>query len=112
LLRPEKAVVHSFVGNLEELKQYLSFGFHIGFNGIIFKSLEGINFNEIIENIPLDRILVETDCPYLSPPNTGMERNEPIFVKHVIKKISEIKKIDNYKLSEFVTENAKKFFKI
>ena len=112
LLRPNNAVMHSFVGNLEELKQYLDFGFHIGFNGIIFKSLEGINFDEIIKNTPLDRILLETDCPYLSPPESGMKRNEPILVKHVLKKISEIKKIDMHELSQIIAENSKKLFKI
>ena len=111
-LRPKNAVMHSFVGNLEELKQYLDFGFHIGFNGIIFKSLEGINFNEIIKNIPLDKILLETDCPYLSPPESGMKRNEPIFVKHTLKKIAKVKKIDVHKLSKIIVENTKKLFKI
>ncbi len=111
-LRPENAVMHSFVGNLEELKQYLDFGFHIGFNGIIFKSLEGINFNEIIKNTPLDKILLETDCPYLSPPESGMKRNEPILVKHILREIAKIKKIETHKLSKIIVENSKKLFKI
>ena len=111
-LRPKNAVMHSFVGGLKELKQYLDFGFHIGFNGIIFKRLEGINFDEIIKNTPLDRILLETDCPYLVPPESGMKRNEPILVKHVLKKVSEIKKIDMHELSQIIAENSKKLFKI
>ena len=112
LLRPSSAVMHSFVGSLEELKQYLDFGFHIGFNGIIFKSLEGINFNEIIKNTPLNRILLETDCPYLSPPESGMKRNEPILIKHALKKISEVKEVDMHELSQAIAENTKKLFKI
>ena len=112
LLKPNNAVMHSFVGNLKELKQYLDFGFYIGFNGIIFKKLEGINFNEIVENTPLDRILLETDCPYLSPPESGIGRNEPIFVKHILKKIVDIKKSNIAELSKITTENAKKLFKI
>jgi len=112
LLRPKNAVIHSFIGSLEELKQYLDFGFHIGFNGIIFKSLEGIDFNEIIKNTPLNRILLETDCPYLSPPESGMKRNEPIFIKHVLNKISEIKEIGMHELSQDMVENTKKLFKI
>jgi len=111
-LRPKSAVMHSFVGSLEELKQYLDFGFYIGFNGIIFKSLEGINFNEIIKNTPLDRILLETDCPSLSPPESGIKRNEPIFVKQILKKIAETRKADIHKLSKIIIENAKKLFKI
>ena len=111
-LIPKNAVMHSFVGSLKELKQYLDFGFYIGFNGIIFKSLEGINFNEIIKNTPLDRILLETDCPYLSPPESGMKRNEPIFVKQILKKVAETRKMDAHELSKIIIENAKKLFKI
>ena len=112
LLSPKNAVMHSFVGSLEDLKQFLSFGFHIGFSGIIFKNLEGINFNEIITNTPLDKILLETDCPYLCPPETGMKRNEPVFVKHVLKKIAEVKKVDIHELSKLITNNVKQLFKI
>ena len=112
LLSPKNAVMHSFVGSLEDLNNFLSFGFHIGFNGIIFKNLEGVNFNEIIKNTPLDRILLETDCPYLTPPETGMKRNEPVFIKHVLKKIAEVKEVDIHELSKLITKNAKQLFKI
>lgn len=64
-----KGVLHGFVGTLEELNKYLSLGLFIGFNGIIFKKIEGIDFKRIIKETPLDKILVETDCPYLAPPN-------------------------------------------
>ena len=65
--RPPAAVAHGFVGNAEELKEYLNFGYYIGFNGIIFKKIEGIDFEENIRQTPLERILIETDCPYLTP---------------------------------------------
>ena len=109
---PKKAVIHSFVGTLDELKEYLNLGFYIGFNAIIFKELEGINFNQIIRNTSLNRILVETDSPYLSPPDTGIKRNEPIFIKHTLKKITEIKNLDLHELSEQTTQNAKQLFNI
>lgn len=111
-LKPERAVIHSFVGTLSDLKEYLKLGFHIGFNGIIFKTIEGINFDKIIQETPLDRILIETDSPYLSPPETGIERNEPIFVKQILKKIAETRKADISELSKIITENTRKFFKI
>jgi len=81
-------VIHCFTGNWEQAKKYLDMGFYLGFNGIIFK----LNLDEIIKKTPLNRILIETDCPYLTPP--PMEgRNEPLYVKYIAEKIAEIKNI-------------------
>jgi len=110
--RPEKAVAHSFVGNLDELKQYLNFGYHIGFNGIIFKNIPGINFKEVIEKTPLDKILIETDCPYLSPPPFQSQRNNPLYVKYVAEEVSRIKNISFEKVAEITFQNAKELFNI
>ena len=110
-IRPKSAVAHGFVGNSEELKEYLNFGYSIGFNGIIFKNIEGIDFKENIRNTPLDKILIETDCPYLtSPQKTG--RNEPLYVKYVAEKIGQIKNIKLEELAKITTENAQKLFQI
>jgi len=120
-VKPQKAVAHGFVGSLEELQKYLDFGFYIGFNGIIFKTIEGINFEENIRKTPLDKILIETDCPYLTPPLPAEAlakagplpiRNEPLYVKYVAEKIAKIKNISYEEISEITTENAKKLFKI
>lgn len=111
-LRPEKAVAHGFVGNLEQLKKYLNFGFYIGFNGIIFKKIEGINFEENIKNTPLERILIETDCPYLSPPEFKKARNEPVAVKYIVQEIARIKNISLEEITKITTKNAKELFKI
>ena len=110
-LRPQKAVAHGFVGNLEELQKYLDFGFYIGFNGIIFKSIAGIDFEKNIKETPLEKILIETDCPYLTPPQAE-GRNEPICVKYVAEKIAEIKNLSFQDLAKITTENAKNLFKI
>ncbi len=109
---PKKAVLHSFVGNLEELKEYLNFGYNIGFNGIIFKKIEDIDFKKIIKAVPLEKILVETDTPYLAPPQVKEKRNEPIFVKYIIKRIADIKNLEFKKVAETTFENAKRLFKI
>ena len=109
--RPPQAVAHGFVGSVEELKEYLKFGYYIGFNGIIFKKIEGINFEENIRQMPLDKILIETDCPYLTPPQEN-GRNEPLYVKHIARKIAEIKNIDFEKVAEITTQNAKNLFGI
>ncbi len=102
-----KGVIHCFSGNWEEAKKYLEMGLYLGFNGLMFKLI----LNEIIEKTPLDRILIETDCPYLTPP--PMEgRNEPLYVKYIAEKIAKIKNLSFEKIAETTTENAKKLFKL
>lgn len=110
-IRPKKAVAHGFVGNLEELQKYLEFGFYIGFNGIIFKSIEGINFEENIKKTPLDKILIETDCPYLTPPQES-GRNEPLYVKYIAERIAKIKNLSYEEISEITTKSAKRLFNL
>ncbi len=111
-LRPKKAVMHCFVGRLEDLKKYLSFGFYIGFNGIIFKKPGGIDLDEIIKETPLNRILIETDCPFLTPPQIDQKRNEPIFIKYILKRISKVRGDNFNELSEVITNNTRRFFQI
>ena len=102
-----KGVIHCFTGTWEQAQKYLETGFFLGFNGIIFK----LNLDEIIEKSPLDKILIETDCPYLTPP--PMEgRNEPLYVKYVVEKIAKIKNLRYEEIAKITTENAKKLFKL
>ncbi len=101
-------VVHCFTGSVEEMKQYVDLGFCIGINGIIFK----LTLDEVIKNCPLDRIVAETDCPYLAPPQEAGKRNEPIFIKHTIQKIAELKNISFEQVCEQTTKNAKILFGI
>ncbi len=109
-----RGVVHCFTGTVEEMKQYLDLGFYIGFNGIIFK----LNLNEAIKECPADKILLETDCPYLIPPLARQSpqgesgRNEPIFVKYIAKTVAKIKNMSYEEVSETTTQNAKKLFNI
>ncbi len=109
--------IHCFTGTWEEAESYLNLGFHIGINGIIFK----FDIDEIIKKISLDKIVVETDCPYLTPlpaialAKEGTDnyvRNEPIFVKYVIQKIADLKGLSFDEVASATTANAKKLFKI
>ena len=93
-----KGVVHCFTGNWLQAQKYLEMGLYLGFNGIIFK----LNLDEIIKKTPLDKILIETDCPYLTPPLPAevltkagpmKDRNEPIYVRYVVEKIAKIKNL-------------------
>jgi len=109
---PKQAVIHSFVGSEEELKEYLNFDFYIGFNGLIFKKIEGIDFSSLIKLTPLSKILIETDAPYLAPPQLKKERNEPEGVKFVAQKIAEIKNLKFEEIAQVSFENAKKLFNL
>jgi len=101
-------VIHCFTGTQEQAQEYMDMGFCLGINGIIFK----FNIDEVIKNAPLEKLLVETDCPYLTPIQEGDKRNEPIFIKHTIQKIAELKGISFKEVAEKTTQNARKLFKI
>ncbi len=102
-----EGVVHCFTGTWDQAQKYLEMGFYLGFNGLIFK----MDFDEIIKKTPLQKILVETDCPYLTPP-PAEGRNEPLNVKYVAEKIAKLKNVKYEKIAEITTENAKKLFKL
>ena len=113
-----QGVIHCFAASWKIAEEFLELGFYIGFTGIITyykdKSKLG-NEPEIynaIKNTPLDRILIETDCPYISPVPKRGERNEPLFVKYVAEKIAHIRKVSFEKIKKATSENAKKLFKI
>jgi len=102
LHRKHKGVIHCFTGNVTQLTHYLDLGFHIGFNGIIFK----LNLKDVIKKTPLNRMVLETDCPFLG----SKKRNDPFGVKEVAKEVAEIKGITTRELVKTTTENAKKLF--
>jgi TatD DNase family protein len=106
--RKNRGAIHCFTGNLQQAKQFTDLGFYLGINGIIDK----LDLTEVIKNISLDKILVETDCPYLTPKVEGDKRNEPIFVKHVIQKIADLRGITFNEVASATTQNAKNLFGI
>ena len=103
-----RGVIHCFTGNWTQAKQYLDLGLYLGFNGIIFKH----NVDEIIKKAPLNRMLIETDCPYLTPPQAKTERNEPIFVKYVAERVAELRGTSFEEIAEATTQNAKTLFNL
>lgn len=104
-------VVHCFSGSVEFAKECVKEGYYIGVTGVVtFKKAKKIV--EVVKEIPIDRILVETDCPYMAPePNRG-KRNKSIYIQYIIEKISEIKEIDSENINKYVNENLKNLFKI
>lgn len=104
-----KGNVHFFAGSLEDALAFMDFGFTVSFTGVITFTKD---YDELIKKIPLDMILAETDAPYVTPvPHRG-KRNEPLYVKEVIKRISEIKGVNEEQMAETVARNAKRVFGI
>ena len=104
-----RGVAHSFTGSIDEAEKYLNLGFYLGFNGIITFARQ---YDDMIKSVPLERILLETDAPYLAPvPHRG-KRNEPLFVVEVAKKLAEIKNLPLEQVIEQTALNTRKLFSI
>jgi len=104
-----KGVVHSFSGRWSQAQQYLAMGFYLSFNGLITFSRD---YDKVIKNMPLERLLLETDCPYLAPIPFRGQRNEPLYVKYVAEKIAELKGVSFDEVAKITTESARKLFGI
>ena len=102
-------VAHSFTGSMEDAKKYLELGFYLGFNGILTFARQ---YDEIVREVPLDRILLETDAPYLTPEPHRGKRNEPAYVIEVAKKLAELKNEPIEKVIEQTTNNCRKLFNL
>ena len=103
--------VHCFSGSVEFAKECLKLGYYIGFTGVItFKNAKKLT--EVAREVPMDRILVETDCPYMAPvPHRG-KRNESDYIQYIIEKIAEIKGRTVEEIEEVTTFNIKQLLKI
>ena len=108
--RPEhcEGVIHCFSGNKEELSKYLDLGYYIGITGIVTIEKRGKKLRKLIPHIPEDRLIIETDAPYLTPypQKNKYNRNEPAFVKSVLLKLAEIRGQDPESLSEIIFNNT------
>ncbi len=102
-------VIHSFSGRWSQAQQYLDMGFYLGFNGIITFARD---YDRVVRQMPLERLLVETDCPYLTPIPYRGKRNEPSYVKYVAEKVAELRGISVEEVAEQTTKNARELFKI
>lgn len=105
----KRGVIHSFVGGYKTANKFIGLGYKIGLNGVITYSE---SFDRLIQEISLDNILLETDCPYLSPVPRKGERNEPLYVFEVARKIASVKSISIEEVIDKTTDNAKLLFKL
>ena len=110
-----KAVVHCFTGTQEQLDDYLELDFYIGVTGWICDEKRNVELRKTIKNIPLEKLMIETDCPYLIPKNLVEKpknnRNEPSNLNHIINEIAELMEIDIDILRKQTFVNTINYFK-
>lgn len=103
--------IHSFTGSPAIVHEFLKRGAYVGLNGIITFDKTG-NMAEVIKLVPMDRIVLETDCPYLTPlPHRG-KKNEPAYVLYVAQKLAEMKAMTEGEVTLQTTQNAKELYRI
>lgn len=106
-----RGVIHCFGSTLDIARKFIDLGFYIGFTGIItFPKTDKLK--EVVGGIPIEKILTETDCPYLTPEPYRGKRNEPLYVEFVARKIAEIKKMDFEAVAKITSQNAKELFNL
>ncbi|MED0657752.1 TatD family hydrolase [Anoxybacillus ayderensis] len=116
ILREERAeevggVMHCFSGSIEVARQCMDMNFYISFGGpVTFKNAK--KPKEVAKEIPLDRLLIETDCPYLTPHPFRGKRNEPSYVKYIAEAIAELKGLSFGEVAQKTSDNAKRLFGI
>ncbi|MGE3162878.1 MAG: TatD family hydrolase [Burkholderiales bacterium] len=109
-----RAVAHCFTGQAEELRAYLELGLYVGITGWICDERRGTHLLELVKEIPGDRLLVETDAPYLTPrdlhPQPKARRNEPAFLPHILRAVARARGEAPEALAEATTRNARTLF--
>ena len=104
-----RGVIHCFSYSKELAEEYVKMGFHIGIGGVVtFKN--GKKLKEVAEVVPLDRILLETDCPYLTPVPYRGKMNHSGYMEKTVEKLAEIKGLSPERMAEQLAENTKRVF--
>jgi TatD DNase family protein len=109
-------VAHCFTGDRDALHEYLSMGLYVGVTGWICDERRGQTLKEIVADIPLDRLMIETDAPYLLPrtlsPKPKTRRNEPMHLTEVLRVVAEAMQESEDTVAKATTANAERFFSI
>lgn len=106
-----KGVLHCFSGSVETAKEVLNLGMYIGLGGAVtFKN--AVKPVEVARMLPLDRLLLETDCPYMAPVPMRGKRNNSAYIEYVAEKIAEIKNMSAQEILDITTENTRRLFKL
>lgn len=105
-----QGVLHCFTGDVELMRRSLEIGFHIGIGGIVtYPNAKDVQ--AVAREVPLERLLIETDCPWLAPQSWRGKRNEPAYVRAVVEKIAELRETSVGKIGEITTKNFNSLFK-
>ncbi len=107
-----QGVVHCFTGSVNEIKLILDLGWYVGFTGIITFGASAEPIREAVQVCPLDRLLIETDSPYLAPKPYRGKPNEPAFVVEVAKKVSVLKRVALEEICAATHQNTEKLFNL
>ena len=109
--KPQKAIIHCYSGSLEMAKILVKMGYYISFSGTVtFKNAK--NLKEAAKWVPLENLLIETDCPYLSPEPERGTRNNPTKVRYTAEVIAELKGVTFEEVAQKTLENAKRVYNI
>jgi TatD DNase family protein len=104
-------VIHCFTGNTAAAREFVALGFHISFSGIVtFKSARDLR--AAAPTVPDERVMVETDAPYLAPEPYRGKRNEPAFVRRTLEVLAQIRGVDADRLAEITSANARRLFRL
>jgi TatD DNase family protein len=107
--RQSPGIIHCFMGDAETARQYLKMGFYLSLGGYITYPVNR-NAHDVIRFIPADRLMVETDCPFLTPQRYRGQRNEPAYVRYTAEELAEIRGVPLEALAHETTENARRLF--
>lgn len=108
---PIRGIMHCYSGSVEMAREYIKLGFYIAIGGpVTFKNSKVVK--EVAQEIPLDKLLIETDCPYLTPEPLRGKRNEPIFIRHTAEKVAQLRGISLEELAKATSDNAKRIFNV
>ena len=105
-----RGIMHCFTGTEEEARVYLGLGFHLGLGGVT--TYKNCGVKDYLPNLPLERIVLETDAPYLAPVPCRGKRNEPAFLVHTAQRIADILQMPVEELAAATTANAKSLFSV
>ena len=112
-----QVVAHCFTGSIEEVNDYILLDMHVGVTGWICDERRGLSLQQAVKHVPLDRIMLETDAPYLLPRDlqerpVAKNRNEPCFLPHITSTVAEHMKVDESKLIAAAYKNSYDFFNL
>lgn len=105
-----RGIFHCFTGTTDQAVRIVDLGFSLGIGGIL--TFKNSDLDQTLKNIPLEKIILETDSPYLAPVPKRGKRNEPAYLLYIANKLAEIKDLDTHQIAEQTTRNAKNIFSI